>query len=352
MAEEALKALQEKLKALEQKLQGQSDAGTSASASAATPSQVTVKVPRERKLRKFAGSRDDHAIEDWIQDAERATAGHADAEAVDLVLYHLEGAAREEVRLRPPEQRADKTAIFGILRSAFGEGLNSTQALRRFFERRQKERESIQEYSHALMLLLARVERLNPDSVPDKEKLLRDQFLENLRDPQLRRDIKRWARDHPAKTFQQVREEVQRWVDEDVNPQRRVAVREAAAEHPPGDDISCDEVKGVPNLRKVIDELVAGQKLLAENLQKQQKLLSEQIQRQQAALDRQQQAISQLSTSTYTQQWQPGCFGCGSRSHMKRDCPSNRQNYQRGGSNRGRGDQSELPALNEKTPRQ
>ena len=148
-------------------------------------------------------------------------------------MYHLEGAAREEVRLRPSDERADKTGIYHILRSAIGEGLTSTQALRKFFERRQRERESIQEYSHALMLLLARVERLDPEGVPDKDRLLRDQFLENLRDAQLRRDIKRWARDHPTKTFQQVRDEVQRSVDDDSTPQRRPVVREDTTAHPP-----------------------------------------------------------------------------------------------------------------------
>lgn len=113
------------------------------------PVQPLVKAPRERKLRKFAGSRDDHAIEERIVDAERATSGHPKAEAVDFVLYHLEGAAREEVHLRPSDQRASKKGIFEVLRSAFGEGLNPTQALRKFFERCQKERESIQEFSHA-----------------------------------------------------------------------------------------------------------------------------------------------------------------------------------------------------------
>ena len=347
--EDQLKELSEKLAALEQQLQGQTGAGTSAGASSSAPSQITVKVPRERKLRKFAGSRDDHALEDWILDAERATAGHTDADAVDFLVYHLEGAAKEEVRLRPPDERATKAAVFEILRGVFGEGLTSTQALRKFFERRQKEKESIQEYSHALMLLLARVERLDSDGVHEKDKLLRDQFLENLKDPQLRRDIKRWARDHPTKTFQQIREEVQRWVDEDSTPQRRAAVREATARHPPCDETTCDEVKGSADLRKVVNELVAGQKLLAENLQKQQKLLAEQMKSQQAALERQQQAISQLSMCSQ-QWWQPGCYGCGSRTHIRRDCPNNRQN-RRGGSN-SQSSNKELPALNEKTPRQ
>jgi len=187
--EDQLKELSEKLAALEQQLQGQTGAGTSAGASNSAPSQITVKGPRERKLRRFAGRRDDHALEEWILDAERTTAGHTDADAVDFLMYHLEGASKEEVRLRPPDERATKAVIFEILRGVFGEGLSSTQALRKFFERRQKERECIQECSHALMLL-ARVERLEPDGVHEKDKLLRDQFLENLKYPQLQRDIK------------------------------------------------------------------------------------------------------------------------------------------------------------------
>ena len=135
---------------------------------------ITVKVPRERKLKKFAGSKDDKAIENWVADAERAIAGQQEAEAVDFLLYHLEGVAREEVRLRPSGQRSNPVAIFKILRDSFCEGLTGTQAQRKFFERRQRDRESITDFCHALMVLLARVERLCPEAVPDRDRLLRD----------------------------------------------------------------------------------------------------------------------------------------------------------------------------------
>ena len=124
------------------------------------------------------------------------------------------------------------------------------------------------------MVLLLRVERLNPGAVTDKDQLLRDQFLENLYDPQLRRDVKRCARDHSEKSFQQIREEVQRWVDKDGTTPRRAAVREAVIEN----ETTCSEVKGAADLHKVVNELVAGQKLLTESLQKQQKLLADQQQ--------------------------------------------------------------------------
>jgi len=89
--------------------------------------------------------------------------------------------------------------------------------MRKFFEWWQKEEEPIQDYSHSPMVLLSRVERLNPDAVTDKHQLLCDQFLKNLYNPQLRREVKRWARDHSAKSFQQ-NKEVQRWVDDDGTP--------------------------------------------------------------------------------------------------------------------------------------
>jgi len=84
--EAQLKQLSDKLSALEQQLQGQTGASSSAGASGAAPSQITVKVPREGKLRKFEGSQDDHAIEEWILDAERATTGHTNADAVDFLM--------------------------------------------------------------------------------------------------------------------------------------------------------------------------------------------------------------------------------------------------------------------------
>lgn len=71
------------------------------------------------------------------------------------------------------------------------------------------------------MLLLARMERLDAGAVTDKDKLLWDQFLKNVSAPQLRRDIKRYVWDHLTKTFQQIQDKVQRWIDEDGSSEGR-----------------------------------------------------------------------------------------------------------------------------------
>ena len=134
-----LKTLAEKLAALEAQL-NRGSGFAAAEGSGSSPGEVTVKVPREHKLRKFTGVRDDHLIEDWILDAKRAISFQSEADAVDFLLYHLEGAAKEELRLRPDEEKNTPEAVFKVLRSSFGEGLSSTQAMRNSSSRGKRKR--------------------------------------------------------------------------------------------------------------------------------------------------------------------------------------------------------------------
>jgi len=114
---EQLKTLTETLAALEVQLNGDSGPSSATGGSGSSPGQVTVKVPRERKLRKFTGVRDDHLIEDWILDAKRAISSQSEADAVDFLLCHLEGAAKEELQLWPDEEKNTPEAVFQVLRS-------------------------------------------------------------------------------------------------------------------------------------------------------------------------------------------------------------------------------------------
>ena len=191
MTEAQIKELTDMLVALEQQLQNQNGPSVSASdSSSANPGQITVKVPRERKLGKFAGRRDDGILEEWIGDDTRAIAGQIDADGMDFLPYHLDSVAKEAVRLHPAEKKAIPAAVFKVPRDCFSEGLTNTQAPWKFFKKRQRDYESVCEFSYSFMLCLAWVEHLDAAVVKDKDKLLRDQFLENLADPQLRRDIK------------------------------------------------------------------------------------------------------------------------------------------------------------------
>ena len=125
-----------------------------------------------------------------------------------------------------------------ILREVFSEQLTETQARRKFFARRQGDRESMQDFAYALMVLLSRVEHFGGALVTNKDTLLKEQFVENLRDPTLSHDIKRWARDHSSATFQDVHLEVHRYIKGDG---RTAVAREATVED---DEVLCGEVGG------------------------------------------------------------------------------------------------------------
>ena len=53
------------------------------------------------------------------------------------------------------------------------------------------EGETITEYSHQLVQLIDRLENASPDHVVDRDTMLRDQLIENVREPYLRWELKK-----------------------------------------------------------------------------------------------------------------------------------------------------------------
>ena len=126
--EETIAALINRLKELEAKLpQQRANVG-----GLAQPSRPTFKVtvPREKKISKYSGARNDKLLEDWIADATRATRGQGDSDGVDFLVYHLEGAVKDEVRLRPVSEWSTPADLFKVLRTSFGEQLTANASVR------------------------------------------------------------------------------------------------------------------------------------------------------------------------------------------------------------------------------
>ena len=117
-------------------------------------------------------------------------------------------------------------------------------------------------------------------------------------------------RDHPDKSFQQIREEVQHWIDEDGNNSRSARVREVAQVE--DDATTCGSTQAALNLQKVINDLVSGQRILTESLQKQQDLLTNHIEQQHRATRRNERAIAELRAGKREPQDRKRleCYGC------------------------------------------
>ncbi|KAK3727597.1 hypothetical protein QZH41_005921 [Actinostola sp. cb2023] len=156
-----------------------------------------VVVPRERKIKTFSGRPKDgsseQTIEEFIEEVKTIIGARdmSKAEQLDFITSHLEGAAKEELKVYPEEDRRDPKKVFEILGDAFGEKRSKPQLLKAFYDRRQKDGESLREFSHALSELWTRVVKKDTKCSADSDTMLRDQFADNVRDALLRKELKR-----------------------------------------------------------------------------------------------------------------------------------------------------------------
>jgi hypothetical protein len=160
---------------------------------------VVVRSSVDRKLRRFGGNEEE--TENWIEDARCVTQGLPDKEAVSVIYRHLEGIAREEVKLYPEGVWDDPDKLFAILRAAFGEKRSSAQLKKLIYERSQRKNESLRSYSRALLDLVQRL-----DGSVEKDAMLCEVFCDNVLDKYLRVELKRKFRGNPNIGFIALRE--------------------------------------------------------------------------------------------------------------------------------------------------
>lgn len=183
-----------------------------APATVGTVTERLVFVPRDRKCPMFRG-KSGIGISEWIEEVQACIrARHlAASDQAFFLLDHLEGEAREEIRFRPDAERTDPAKIIAILQELYGCFDSYVGLQEAFFSRRQQEGETLQEFSLALMSLMASVKQRAPSDMPNAEVLLRDQFVEHVTDGALRRELKQFVRRQPTATLLEVRAEAIQW---------------------------------------------------------------------------------------------------------------------------------------------
>lgn len=242
--EEELKRLREEmaqLRAENERLINDSERGSSqAAGSSQVPGAIgdvpvppqrreqTVYLPRERKCPKFSGSpvAGTLTVDEWVEEVESCLrARHmSESDKAMFVYDHLEGTARTEIKFRDQRVKEDAKQILTVLQEVYGCSKSYVSLQQKFFDRKQKEGESLQDFSHALMTLMEQVQLCNSQAMPNSQSLLRDQFCENVRDHMLRRELKRMVRQQGGLSLLDVRKEAIRWVEEG-QPNREKYVR-------------------------------------------------------------------------------------------------------------------------------
>lgn len=175
-------------------------------------------LPRERRCPKFSGSTaaGSPSVEEWIEEAESCIRLRYMSE-LDKALFlydHLEGEARNEIKYRPSAVRENHVQIMTVLKEVYGCSKSYVHWQQRFFDRKQRENESLFEFSHALMELMEKVKQSKESAITNSDIVLRDQFCENVRDHMLRRELKRLVRANEGLTLLDIRREATRWVEE------------------------------------------------------------------------------------------------------------------------------------------
>jgi hypothetical protein len=157
-------------------------------------------IPETRKIKTFSGrpeSKSDVSVDNWIDDIEMTFPArkYTNSQKVGLIYSNLEGQAKDEIKLRM-DIHQDLEAMLEYLRSAFGNSETVTKLQQNFFERHQKNSESIRQYSYALQELFQNIIRKDRYVFPNKDHTLCEG--NGLCDSFLWKEAKRLLRKNPT----------------------------------------------------------------------------------------------------------------------------------------------------------
>lgn len=312
MAEELqeLRARVQQLEAERSRLQQErDDAQAGPSTSGAPMSNGTadriIYLPRERKCPIFRGTHG-VGVEEWIEEVRTSMrvrhVGPTDRAA--FIFDHLEGEARDEIKYRSSAEREDPETVFTILRELYGCQQSYVTLQEDFFSRRQLDGESLQEFSHSLFCLMDKVKSNSPHAMANADILLRDQFIQNVSNSDLRRELKRYARDNPRCTLLEVRAEAITW-------EREGGVENKSSGNP--SFCAVQSASGSPSLIDSSSSSVASQ--LA--------TLTAIVQKQQEQLDQITQSLAVMQQSPVARPFSASsviCHKCQQPGHIARYC--------------------------------
>lgn len=142
-------------------------------------------------------------VEKWIEEARRCLAVRqmSQTERILFLYDHLEGDARAELDFHNLTDRDNPEKIFTILTENFSCSQSYVAAQLQFFQRSQREGESLRGYSHALKSLMDVVIHKTPGGISNSDQILRDQFTEHVHDDMLRRELKQSISQNPTMSF-------------------------------------------------------------------------------------------------------------------------------------------------------
>ncbi|KAK3107486.1 hypothetical protein FSP39_015578 [Pinctada imbricata] len=195
------------------------------------------------------------------------------------------------MRYRPITDKKSPKVVLGILVEVFGERATASELLSDFYQTKQTDAQTLQEFSHLIMSKLDRVNRIERSLTANRDAMLRNQFAENVFEPWLRHELKKIIRTHKDIAFSDLREEAILLSQDLEKPRRKVEIYEEKAV------ASAQEVKG--------SEVAEIWHFLKNELREIRK------------------EVAEIKSS---QKKEVQCYKCRELGHIKRNCPLNQSN--------------------------
>lgn len=273
-------------------------------------------MPRETHINKFYGDGDATLTDRFYEEVKAAWASRrmTSAERLRVLMNSIGEMVRAEVKCQDKELQTDPDRVLDLIVGTFGERRSGSQLLSVFVSLKQRQAESVREYSHRINSAFDAVKAKTPNVDPS---LLRDHFIEGLAAPLLKRDLKEEVFKDPKLTFLRIRD---------------IAIRRADYE----DEASCmvDKISvpvknvATPEGTSTLEMMMA--QMLAHLNKVDQRLAL--LETKSGADSRGGNATANTSGKRQRKEWkspqwtadgQPICFQCSQPGHMARHCPGN-----------------------------
>ncbi|XP_052710475.1 uncharacterized protein LOC128184881 [Crassostrea angulata] len=308
----------------------------------------TVFVAREKKIARLCGrpvKESDPDVAEWLDDARQHLKVINDNDArIDFLMDNLGGQAKDEIRLRPRLERDTAEKILEIIKSVFASTETPGALQQQFYQRDQKHGESLQNYSLALMKLLDKIVAKDENAVTDFDEMLKERFVEGIRNSSLRREIRRFSFEKKAMSFGEFRQKVLQWSEDYKNEplSKSFSAHEITSQESVKSKVVKDQSED--QLSEILKILKLQQTQIDEN-QKELKKLSEAMKTSKPQYENKYLQGRQFPN---VRQSHLTCFRCGGKGHKEQDCSTqlDTSSFSRKGKSQG-ASFSNLP-LNEK----